>query len=136
MSNAEQLSEDVGLKVVEPSAPESTEAPALDLNAGDYIVDRSGNITRIAEIDKEAGIVLTVWGRQLLFSELSQNGVTKFSPVLPSSTTIAAKVLDGSNTRTIIYEGITYRVENVIGDYVELSNVAGLFPRDIFTVMV
>jgi len=106
----------------------------LDVKPGDYIKDRSGNITRIEHVD-EAGNVATVWGRQLLAVELVANGIEVYVPTAPSRQGQVVKVLDGSNTRTIIYEGINYRVSNVDEYGVELVNVPGIFSKDIFTVL-
>lgn len=104
----------------------------LDVKPGDYIKDKSGNITRVEYVD-EVGNVVTVWGRQLLATELVANGIETFVPIAPTVAGQAVKLLDGSNTRSILFEGITYRVSNVDEYGVELLNVPGIFSKDIFT---
>lgn len=127
--------ENLALVTEETAAPPiDPNIKPLDVKPGDYIKDRSGNITRIEHVD-EAGNVATVWGRQLLAVELVANGIEVYVPTAPSRQGQVVKVLDGSNTRTIIYEGINYRVSNVDDYGVELVNVPGIFSKDIFTVL-
>jgi hypothetical protein len=122
--------------VTEIVSDNSATKPSHDIKPGDYVVNLAGHTTRIDSVD-EGGNLLTVWNVPILAADITVGNIKKFEPILPTEGKKPfIKCIDGSNTRSILFEGLTYRINSLYDNkYVEIVGAPGLFPLDIFTVV-
>lgn len=121
--------------VADNSAPDEKFTP-LPIKKGDYLINKAGFITRVDTVDADGNCV-NVWNQPFLAYDMVKNGVEIFTPDFPAAGKEPfVKCIDGSNTRSILFEGVDYRVNQLYNSkYVEIVGCPGLFPIDIFTVL-